>query len=220
MPFSQGSNASPLIEAFIPWVHAEEITWNPPSSLGVPSFPEPAEQYWVYPWEDWKNDILIRLQQALIDRGVAKEDTKYFVMQAIQENGRMDPLYCKGDSGQSYGIGQWYELGSNACARLQRDGAKNPDGTINRDAELTRQLNMLADSMAEYYKKYPGDPIAAVAAHNGPGRIERGERNSDGQLDSCRYVSRKNSQGVRYKVWSCYWKDEVSNHASKLTLKP
>lgn len=220
MPFSHGRDASPIEAFIIPWVHAEDITWTPPKSIGIPAFPEPKEQYWVYDgWEDWKNDILMRIQQALVTRGVAREDLKPFAMQVVQENGRMDPLYCKGDNGQSYGLGQWYQENSNACARLQREAVKKPDGTIDRDAELTRQLRMLADSMADYYKMYPGDVIAAVAAHNGPSRIARGETNSDGQRDSCRFLSKTNSKGVRYKAWSCYWKDEVSTHASKLTLK-
>lgn len=110
----------------------------------------------------------------------------------------------------AYGLGQW----NSKSARAMRDAVavRKSDGSFDWNAELERQLNQLSDNMVDNFNKYfPTMGIsAAIAAHNGPGRIDRGMKNSDGDYDSCRSLSRKNSKGEIYYINSCYFKDEVN----------
>jgi hypothetical protein len=147
----------------------------------------------LYVWvgvEQYKNDVLKTYQAKLKERGI--EDTKIFVAQLIQENGRLDPLFI-GDKGCSIGIPQY-----NACAKHKMSAAAwikiHPEW-----ATLEHQLNWLADDVQKNVEKF-GSQKLAVINHNCP-------KCAHARVDAC-YAG-----GKRLK--KCYY-EAVSSRLSLL----
>lgn len=126
---------------------------------------------------------------------------RLFTQQLVQENGALDPLSITGDNGRAYGIGQWNS--SSARRMRNRIAIRKPDGSFDRDAELNRQLDLLAEEMVNRYVMYNGNIRLAVVAHNCPDCA-----NAKAKPSVCSGVD-----AYHKKLHSCYFDDEVNGPA-------
>lgn len=153
-------------------------------------------ELWVLKDEpDWKNDILLKYQKALIKGGIKNADhRKILVQQMFQESGvNVLPV---GDNGCSFGI-----LQKNACASENQLAkiflSKNPEWK-----DIDFQVNYWATTISGVYAEMSGDIRLTAVFHNRPrsAREKQYHKACDG-VDSYRFVSGRG--------WSCYFADEV-----------
>lgn len=168
----------------------------------MPSAPMPING--MYVWQgapEYKNQLLAYYQRALKKHGVTnREHVKQLVMQIVQENGALNPLVRGADC--EIGIPQRQIAGCRITQFLNQ----NPEW---RTAEA--QLDWLADRVGILYKEYDGDIRRTIVHHNRPqSAIHNKVYKECNGVDSYRHLS---SRG-----WSCYYEDEIMQHAEVVVL--